>query len=549
MDQVTKITFNIVSDSFPNLQKNLREYEQHCVTYLIHNEKSIYIGETSHLRNRIKDHSEGKRKHDLKQTKIIISDFFNKSAIYDIESKLINYIFAEEKFDVLNIKANQTPHNYYLKEKFNNEMFKEIWAKLKDHKIVSKSLEEIENTHLFKYSPFKQLSIDQTSIVDEVTKGLIVETPNVDFAYDGSRARVHQFNSIPQKVIIQGGPGTGKTLIIMKIVHELNRRYLVDTAKVAICIPQGSLRKTITAMIKQAKIKVKVIKPVDLSKMDDQQLDLLIVDEAHRLKKYYKKGANVLNHLKKGKFTEAELAVNKSKHLIFMYDSKQTVRPNDVNADEIKSLKGYATFQLKQQFRVKHGFDYLRFIEQLLQMEAGKPNAKDLGMYEFKIVDSLQELHKKILVKNKKYELCRLASGYYKKWISQKNKSLYDFGDEGAKLRWNTTIHKWAHSKNAINEVGCIHTLQGEDLNFAGIIIGDDIYLDPADNIIKVKRSNYFDAVGTPVKGTDQDDILLTNYIKNIYYVLLTRGMLGTYVFIKDKNLKQYFQKVLSLKN
>jgi DUF2075 family protein/DNA replication protein DnaC len=549
MDQVTKITFNIVSDSFPNLQKNLREYEQHCVTYLIHNDQAIYIGETSHLRNRIKNHSEGKRKHDLKQTKIIISDFFNKSAIYDIESKLINYIFAENKFDVLNIKANQTPHNYYLKEKFNNEMFKEMWAKLKDHKIVSKSLEEIENTHLFKYSPFKQLSMDQTNIVDDVTKALIVETPLKDFAYDGSRVRVHKFNTTPQKIMIKGGPGTGKTLIIMKLIYELNRKYLVDTSKVAICIPQSNLLSTFKAMVRQAKLKIKVIRPVDLSRLKDGELDLLIVDETHRLKKHFSKQAKDLKHLLGGKITELDLAAKKSKHLVLMYDQKQTVRPADIKLDEVQRLKGFVTYYLKQQFRVKDGFDYLKFIEQLLQIEQGKPDAKDLGRYEFKIVDTIQELRKKILEKNKEYELCRMASGYYKEWISKSKPSLYDFEDEGVKLRWNTTILKWAHTPNAINEIGCIHTLQGEDLNYAGIIIGDDIYLDPEDNIIKVNKQNYYDKNGTPLNGSDEDNILLTKYIKNIYYVLLTRGMLGTYLFIKDKNLKKHFQKVLSLKD
>lgn len=548
MAQDSKITFKIVSDTFPNLTNTIKEYEQHCVTYIIHNDQQIYIGETSHFRNRVRDHSEGKRKFNLKQTKIIISEFFNKSAIYDIESKLINYIFAENKFDVINIKANQAPHNYYLKEKFNNEMFKEIWTKLKDQKIVSKSLEEIENTHLFKYSPFKQISVDQLQIVDEAIDGLIVETNEKAFAYDGSRVRVHSFKPTPQKIMIKGGPGTGKTLLIMKMIHELNRRYLVDTSKVAICVPQSNLLSTIKAMVRQSKLKVKVIKPVELSRLSDQQLDLLIVDESHRLKKHFNKQSKDLKHLHGGKITELDLALNKSKHLVLMYDPKQTVRPADVNPVDFVNLKGFRNFHLKQQFRVKEGFDYLKFIEQVLQIEPGMPNAKDLGNYEFKVVNSIHDLRNKILVKNKKYELCRLASGYYKEWISKKEKNFYDFEDEGIKLRWNTTILKWAHTDNAINEVGCIHTLQGEDLNYAGIIIGDDIYLDPKDQKIKIRKENYFDKYGKPIKGTDDENVILTKHIKNIYYVLLTRGMLGTYVFIKDKNLKEYFDNILSLK-
>lgn len=539
-----KITFKITHDDFPDLQKDLREYEKHCVTYLLHNDKQIYIGETSHLRSRFKSHSENEKKQNLKRTSIITSDFFNKSAIYDIETKLINYMFAEEKYDVLNIKAHQSPHHYYLKESF-GEVFGEIWETLRKNKIVDKTLNQLENTPYFKYSPFKELSEEQLEIVQAIISSTTEETLEKGFAYDGSRVPKRVFNKGNRRILINGGPGTGKTLLIIKVIHDLTKLHLVDTSKVAICIPQSNLLSTIKAMVKKANIKVKVIRPVDLSKLPDGELDFLIVDETHRLKKHFNKQAKDLKHLQGGKITELDLALKKAKHVVLMYDSKQTVRPADINHADVQKLKGFVSLNLKQQFRVKNGFNYLGFIESCLQITNTPPVAKDLGEYDFKVVNSIQELRQKILEKEKKHELCRLASGYYKEWISKTDPTKFDFEDEGLKLKWNTTIVKWAHTRTAINEVGCIHTLQGEDLNYAGVIIGDEIYLDPKDGMIKVKKENYYDRNGTPVNGTDDLDEELTKHIKNIYYVLLTRGILGTYLYIKDPVLMDYFERIL----
>jgi DUF2075 family protein/predicted GIY-YIG superfamily endonuclease len=540
-----KISFEIISDSFPVLKENIKEYDKHCVTYLIHNDRQIYVGETSNLRSRFKDHTKSKNAFKLVKSKIIFSEFFSKSAVYDIESRLINYMYADRKFELINIKKEQSSHHYYLKDQINDQLFKNIWNALLEKGLVSKSLHELENNYLFKYSPFKEFSENQIDVIQKAVELVSTETEIEDIGFDGSIIKKRAINQNGSKTLITGGPGTGKTLLIVKIIHDLVKRYGITSTKIAVCIPQSNLLKTFQKMFRDVKIKVQIIKPIDLSKVTDGHYDLLIVDEGHRLKQHFSKQTKDLKHLNAGKITEFEYAQKKSKNLIFMYDSKQTVRPADINEINPRELKSFTKLELTEQFRVKKGFYYLQFLEQLLQISEGKPDSGHLGDYEFKVVDDIKELHQIIKEKNNNFGLSRMASGYFKKWISKKNSKLNDFEDEGLKLPWNTTTIGWVHSANAINEVGCIHTLQGEDLNYAGIIIGDEIYLDPKDNKIKIRKENYFDQNGTPVIGTDSNDIELTKYIKNIYYVLLSRGMSGTYIYVKDKHLKNYIKTFL----
>lgn len=550
MDDRTKknFTFQILDDEFPILINNIKEYERHCVTYLIHNNDQIYIGETSNFKRRIEDHSKNqeKKKKNLIKTKIIISEYFNKSAIYDIETKLINYIYADNLFEVINTKLNQNSHEYYLKEEINEFMFRDIWTELLKRKLVQKSLKDLENSDLFKLSPFKEFSDKQLNVIDRVVKEITQEcsTGQEIISFDGSPIKKIKMKDSEESIIISGGPGTGKTLIIIKIVHTLLKTYLLDDVKIAICVPQSSLQSTIKKMLKAAKIKAKVIRPIDLSKNLDEKYDLIIVDEAHRLKQHFNKQTKDLKHLENGKFTELDFAHKKSKHLILMYDAKQTVRPADLDSSHF-DFKKYKIFELIEQFRVKKGTNYLRFVESLLQMNNQTINIADLGDYEFQLFDSLEKMHEEIKEKDKKYGHCRMGSGYFIPWESKKNSNIFDFEKEGLKAKWNTKIEAWVQDPKSVNEVGCIHTLQGQDLNYAGIIIGDDIFMDPEDGKLKIKKEKYYDNNGTPIKGTDTNNKDLTTYIKNIYYVLLTRGMLGTFIYIKDENLRLKLNEIL----
>lgn len=117
---------------------------------------------------------------------------------------------------------------------------------------------------------------------------------------------------------------------------------------------------------------------------------------------------------------------------------------------------------------------------------------------------------------------------------------MFDIKIENEELQWNRVADDWINSPNAINEVGCIHTTQAYDLNYAGIIFGNEITYDKRKNEIVILKENYFDRNGQ-VGISDIKD--LKDFITNIYKTIMLRGIKGTYVYVCDKNLREYFAK------
>jgi hypothetical protein len=148
-----------------------------------------------------------------------------------------------------------------------------------------------------------------------------------------------------------------------------------------------------------------------------------------------------------------------------------------------------------------------------------------------------------IKLRDEEHGLSRLIAGYSWEWISNKNKDAYDIEIEGLQLRWNSTSTDWINSENALNEVGCIHTTQGYDLNYAGIIFGNEISYDKANKQIIIKKENYFDKNGKQsIVNPDE----LTSYVVNIYKTLMLRGIKGTYIYVCDEDLREYLSQYIS---
>lgn len=169
-------------------------------------------------------------------------------------------------------------------------------------------------------------------------------------------------------------------------------------------------------------------------------------------------------------------------------------------------------------------------------MEPSQCNFED---YDFKIFDSVQEMIDEIKRKDSKHGLARVLAGYAWSWKTRDGVQDYDIDIDGLKLVWNSTNNDWVNSKNAINEVGCIHTVQGYDLNYAGVIMGPEISYDPVGHKILVHKKEYQDFNGRRAVESDEE---LKFYILNIYKTLLTRAIYGTYVYVADENLRKYLK-------
>lgn len=226
---------------------------------------------------------------------------------------------------------------------------------------------------------------------------------------------------------------------------------------------------------------------------------------------------------------------------MFLVDGEQTVRPADVPAEVTRSLVRRSKdrdryYSLESQMRVSAGEDYLEFARGLLTEHPRSPDVP--ATYDLQFFDDLHEMRTLINQKEEEDGLSRMVAGYAWPWVSKGNltdEAPYDIELDGEKVRWNRTHIDWISSATSPVEVGCVHTTQGYDLNYAGVIIGPDIMWDEATQQVVAVRDSHFD----PEVRTVRDQNELLEYIRNAYYVLLTRGMRGTYVYVCDPALRE----------
>lgn len=308
-----------------------------------------------------------------------------------------------------------------------------------------------------------------------------------------------------------------------------------------------------------------IVKPFSVGS-STEKWDLLIVDEAHRLSMRANQAFPTLNTLyveinKKlfGKdalnYTQLDWMVAQSATQVLLLDPDQSIKPLDLPRrviddaiDDAKSSQTY--FKLHSQLRVSAGQDYVEFIQRLLS-DNPMPNP-GFGEYDLRFFDSFTEMRDEILKKNEELGLSRILAGFAWKWVSKKDPKKPDIEIEGLKLFWNRTDKDWINSKDSELEVGGIHTIQGYDLNYAGVVIGKDLGLNLVSNRIVFNRENYFDAKGTlnnRVQGITYSDEDILQYIVNIYRVLLTRGIKGTYIYVCDPELRKLIRERVALSN
>jgi len=250
--------------------------------------------------------------------------------------------------------------------------------------------------------------------------------------------------------------------------------------------------------------------------------------------------------LDKEKYTELDWVIKQSDKTVLFYDEGQSIKPSDVlteDFDKLKKAKNTRIEGLESQFRVRGGNSYVNFIDKLLNTCLSKDQEKfESKNYEFRLFNSIQELIKTIREKNVEGGLSRLVAGYSWEWESKRNPEAYDIEIEDVELRWNATNDDWINSENSLEEVGCIHTTQGYDLNYTGVIFGNEISYDTESDQIIIREENYFDRYG---KQSIEDPEDLKNFIINIYKTIMLRGIKGTYVYVCDKKLRDYLSKYI----
>lgn len=533
------------------------------VVYVMDGAEQVYVGETLSLVSRMRQHGGDRRKDPLRSVRVVVHDEFNKSACLDLESYLIRMFAGDGRFEVVNAVPGVRDAAYYDRERY-QRYFDDIFEELRERGLFERTIPEIINSDLFKFSPFKALSVDQAAAVENVLESL----------FEDVRAEA------TEPLVIQGDPGTGKTVVavyLIKLLRDIatqswqgdpdeetvfaeffvaENAELLASFSIGLVVPQQSLRATLQKVFSRIPglNGIRVMTPFDVGR-SAESFDLLVVDEAHRLNHRANQPAGPLNAAfarineelfgaDDDEYTQLDWVRAKSRHQILLVDPEQSVRPADLPSPvmsrlvvEAKRSRHY--FPLRSQMRVRAGDEYTPYIRRVLRGEQIGSHA--FSGYDLRFFDDLGEMRDEIVKRDAEHGLSRLVAGYAWKWRSKRDRDAYDIEIDGIRLRWNSTQTDWVSSPTSLSEVGSIHTIQGYDLNYAGVIIGPDLRYDPDAERLVFDRANYFDAKGMENnnrRGITYTDADILEYVVNIYGVLLTRGIRGTYVYVCDANLR-----------
>jgi hypothetical protein len=559
--------YQIVSHSLDeNLKYTLLETQQNYlswpIVYFLYNTtfKEAYVGETTDMLTRFTVHRNTKKKQHLSSLSLILSKFFNKSATLYLEANLIRYIAADKQYSLQNGNLGLVDHQFFDQKKYWS-IFRNIWDDLRKMGIVRHSLEHIDNSDLFKYSPYKSLSKEQVEGLKMVLHCILD---------DNSEA-----------TLLHGGAGTGKSILAIFLFKLLKTNLddfnftdfdeddrelfeLLEKVKLrfgdlnmALVIPMSSFRKTIQNVFKNIKgLSPKMV--IGPSEVVKQHYDLLIVDESHRLRQRvnlgsyfgtFDKNAELLE-LDKHTSSELDWIRLKSKKHILFYDVSQSIKPSDVSKNEFIELEQLPTTRserLKTQFRVKGGNEYVSFVRKIFNSKIAVIDKHFQSKeYEVFLYHSLDKMVSAIKQKEEQNQLSRLVAGFAWEWVSNKSANVYDIIIGNTKLKWNSVTVDWVNSLNSVNEVGCIHTIQGYDLNYTGVIIGPEIDYDFSINEFIIHKDRYKDKNG---KNSIEDVNVLKDYIINIYTTMLLRGISGTFIYCCNDNLRRYFEQFVPVKD
>ena len=350
-------------------------------------------------------------------------------------------------------------------------------------------------------------------------------------------------------IVIQGGPGTGKSVLAVNLLMEFINKSLNTCYATKNSAPREAFLSLLTHSDAKKQVNIKQLfrSPFGLSNVPDNTYDCLIVDEAHRLVKKMYGDWNGENQVKE--------CISASLLSIFLLDEDQAVTVNDIGSiaeiskwcRELNStLKMPAEAKLVSQFRCNGSDAYIQFIDDILQRteESVTVDLDELN-FDFRIFDSAIELREALREKNAINNKSRMVAGYCYDGNVKHGRGDYDIMlPDGFKAKWNLEKDKiWAINPNSFEEVGCIHTAQGLEFDYVGVLIGKDLKYDSTSGrIITDKQAISKDDKSSGIRSCKNESIV-RKLILNTYKTLLTRGQKGCYVYCEDKSLAEYIKK------
>lgn len=519
----------------------------------------VYVGESNNIFKRTRDHYHNRIKSENWQYKlngkdatlyIIGHEHFNKSLTLDIENRLMHYLMSVEKVrQVHNAKSN--PQNrYYPSEEF-DVIFRKIWRELHDeNEELFPNESVIKDSAIYKASPLHKLTTGQEKI-----KTQILEC--IDAALQQGEKQI---------IFIDGEAGTGKTVLNASIFYELyckeEKKGKTDF-KCNIVVNHDEQVKVYSDISKKLGITEKYgevaskASPFLNKHPEDNSVDVVFIDEAHLLFTQGNQGYSGKNQL--------DDIVKKAKVVVIIFDENQILRMDQYWESQMivkyrdKAIEQNNHFTLTEQLRINADEETLEWIDAFTKNQV--VNKIPNHGYEIKVFDSPFKLEMEIQKKASKEEtkLSRLIANYdwdYKDGSRPKNR-LQRYWEvfiekENWRKPWNYELKKeltpkqkrkinkqsWAEQEHTIKEVGSTFTIQGFDLNYAGVILGESVKYRNGKIIFDPKETSNSKVTMRRTLSDGSMQNFAEELLKHEVRVLMTRGVNGLYIYACDDELR-----------
>ncbi len=432
--------------------------------------------------------------------------------------------------------------------------FREDFIKLRD--FIKKYVKYGDNGTLIyeidkgKIRPSKSLADSLHSMLTGNKEFTLIDTQKIVYETALNLTQKSQ-SSVKNVVVVKGGPGTGKSVVAINLLSEITKQGLVTHYVTRNSAPREVFQVMLTGKFTKSRISNLFTSSGSFTETESNTFDALIVDEAQRLNErsglFNNKGENQIKEL-----------INSAKTTIFFIDEDQRVTLKDIGeVDVIKQWAesfeaDYCEYELESQFRCNGSDGYLAWLDDALQIRDTANTTLDDIDYDFRVIDDPSEMHELIKGKNLHNNKSRMLAGYCWNWISKKNPELFDIEINSYKARWNLNEQgqSWIVHAESVTEVGCVHTCQGLELDYVGVIIGDDLSVREGKMFTDIsKRATTDKSIFGFKKLSREDparaDIMENMIIKNTYRVLMSRGMKGCFIYCTDPETQEYFKKRL----